>query len=114
MCCAECVDPVEGVVSLPEEFHNAAVTRESHIAVLLPSSRGPGLCSYILLQFLIRKNNDFLHTYCPLVKQQSVSYSALFESLLRQFDNWDMLFYFHVFNDSFKLFEGEWVAGGGA
>ncbi|XP_070188878.1 E3 ubiquitin-protein ligase rnf213-alpha-like [Littorina saxatilis] len=66
----QCVAPTEGLVSLPEEYHNASMTTDSPIAVLLPSTQGPGLCSYILLQFLLSQNNHFLETYCPLVKQR--------------------------------------------
>ncbi|KAK7107714.1 hypothetical protein V1264_015588 [Littorina saxatilis] len=71
-----CLAPTEGLVSLPEEFHNASMTTDSPIAVLLPSTQGPGLCSYILLQFLLSRHNDFLQRYCPLVKQ---AYKSLLE-----------------------------------
>ncbi|XP_070190023.1 E3 ubiquitin-protein ligase rnf213-alpha-like [Littorina saxatilis] len=66
----QCVTPAEGLVSLPEEYHNASMTTDSPIAVLLPSTQGLGLCSYILLQFLLGRNNDFMQTYCPMVKQR--------------------------------------------
>ena len=64
----ECVAPIEGVmVTLPKDFHNATITSNSPVAVLLPSMYGPGLCSYIFLQFILRKNNDFLQTYSSLL-----------------------------------------------
>ncbi|KAK7494871.1 hypothetical protein BaRGS_00013998, partial [Batillaria attramentaria] len=75
-----CVAPMEGFVSLPVEFHNTSITLESPLAVLLPSTRGPGLCSYMLLQYLLSQHNQFLQRYCPLIKQ---SYKSLPEVSVR-------------------------------
>ena len=66
---SDCVTPMEGLVSLPEEFHNAIISRASPLAVLLPSTQGPGLCAYVLLQFLFSRHNDLLQRCCPLLKQ---------------------------------------------
>jgi hypothetical protein len=54
-------------VSLPEEFHNIQMTSSQPLAVLLPSTQGPGLCSFILLQYLLSQHNDFLQRCCPLL-----------------------------------------------
>ncbi|KAK7478894.1 hypothetical protein BaRGS_00029875, partial [Batillaria attramentaria] len=69
-----CPAPMEGLVSLPEEFHNASVTVKSRLGVLLPSTQGAGLCSYMLLQYLLSQHNDFLHRYCALIKQKPTSF----------------------------------------
>jgi hypothetical protein len=60
------------LVNVPEEWHNHVVSVDSPVAVLLPSIQGPGLCAYVLMQFLLIHNNDFLHNYCPLVNLRSV------------------------------------------
>lgn len=65
-----CLTPMEGLVSLPQEFFNYVITKNSPLAVLLPSTRGPGLCAYILLYYLLVQHNEFLHRYCKLTKQR--------------------------------------------
>ncbi|PVD28712.1 hypothetical protein C0Q70_11306 [Pomacea canaliculata] len=65
-----CLTPMEGLVSLPQEFSNYVITKNSPLAVLLPSTRGPGLCAYILLYYLLVQHNEFLHRYCKLTKQR--------------------------------------------
>ncbi|KAL8581509.1 hypothetical protein ACOMHN_042902 [Nucella lapillus] len=68
----QCVAPIEGVwVSLPEEFHNANISGESPVGLLLPSLQGPGLCSYVFLQFMLAQHNEFLHHYSSIVKQSN-------------------------------------------
>ncbi|XP_076467024.1 E3 ubiquitin-protein ligase RNF213-like [Babylonia areolata] len=67
----QCVAPIEGVmVSLPEEFHNASITGQSPVAVLLPSMQGAGLCSYVFLQFILGQHNDFLDSYAAILQQK--------------------------------------------
>ncbi|XP_076466869.1 E3 ubiquitin-protein ligase rnf213-alpha-like [Babylonia areolata] len=67
----QCVAPIEGVmVSLPEEFHNATISEESPLAVLLPSMQGTGLCSYVFLQFILGQHNDFLDSYSAILRQK--------------------------------------------
>ncbi|XP_041350668.1 E3 ubiquitin-protein ligase rnf213-alpha-like [Gigantopelta aegis] len=61
-----------GLVRLPQEFRNVKITPDSQLAILLPSMIGPGLCSYILLEFLLRKHNEFLDCYCVITKQSGV------------------------------------------
>jgi hypothetical protein len=63
---------VEGWVGLRAEYRNHTVTVSSPVAVLMPSARGPGLCAYMLLQFLLGRHNQFLEDYCKLTKQRSV------------------------------------------
>ncbi|KAL8623378.1 hypothetical protein ACOMHN_065912 [Nucella lapillus] len=75
-----CVTAMEGLVSLPEEFFNATIDEQSPLAVLLPSTQGPGLCSYILLQFLFSRHNFLLEAACPLIQQK---YSSLPEVSVR-------------------------------
>ncbi|XP_041355040.1 E3 ubiquitin-protein ligase RNF213-like [Gigantopelta aegis] len=61
-----------GLVRLPQEFRNVKITPDSQLAILLPSTTGPGLCSYILLEFLLRKHNEFLDRYCAVTQQSGV------------------------------------------
>jgi hypothetical protein len=57
-------------VDLPEEFRNACFTVKSPLAILLPDTSGPGLCSYILLQYLLSEHNYFMEAYCAALKKR--------------------------------------------
>ncbi|KAK7465937.1 hypothetical protein BaRGS_00037515, partial [Batillaria attramentaria] len=55
-------------LQLPQEFQNVGVRESSPVGVLLPDTRGPGLCAYLLNHYLLVQHNNFLERYCPLVK----------------------------------------------
>ncbi|XP_064641333.1 E3 ubiquitin-protein ligase rnf213-alpha-like isoform X2 [Lineus longissimus] len=50
--------------TLPEEMCNMTVNPNTPIAMLIPSSRGLGLCSMMLVEYLTRRQNDFIMAYC--------------------------------------------------
>ncbi|KAH3815373.1 hypothetical protein DPMN_143895, partial [Dreissena polymorpha] len=52
-----------GIADFPKEFCSKSITDETPLAVLLPSTVGPGLCSYAMLDFLFREQNAFLDDY---------------------------------------------------
>lgn len=66
-----CLTPFDGVVNLPEKYRNACFNEESPLAVLLPDTSGPGLCSYILLQYLLTQHNSFMEKYCAALRKFS-------------------------------------------
>ncbi|KAK7459431.1 hypothetical protein BaRGS_00038999, partial [Batillaria attramentaria] len=77
----KCRAPGEGFVSLPEEYHNTSITADSPVAVLLPATRGPGLCSYILLQYLLAAHNDFMIKYCQIQKESEADHTNRYKHL---------------------------------
>ncbi|XP_052243691.1 E3 ubiquitin-protein ligase rnf213-alpha-like [Dreissena polymorpha] len=52
-----------GRMYVPKEFCHQTIDDDTQIAVFLPSTSGPGLCSYVMLDFLFRKQNSFLDSY---------------------------------------------------
>nr|KAG5700590.1 hypothetical protein BaRGS_015386 [Batillaria attramentaria] len=76
-----CLAPEKEVVSLPPEFHDTSISVNSPLAVLLPSTRGPGLCSYILLQYLLAAHNHILEGYCPLLRQSDADHTNRYKRL---------------------------------
>ncbi|XP_064641334.1 E3 ubiquitin-protein ligase rnf213-alpha-like isoform X1 [Lineus longissimus] len=50
--------------TLPEEMCKMTVIPNTPIAMLIPSSRGLGLCSMMLVEYLTRRQNDFIMAYC--------------------------------------------------
>ena len=68
---AACFTPLDGLVYLPDEFHNANISEDSPLAVLLPATTGPGLCSYVLLQYLLTEHNNFMEQYCAVLRRRS-------------------------------------------
>ncbi|KAK7488216.1 hypothetical protein BaRGS_00020523, partial [Batillaria attramentaria] len=76
-----CLAPEQEVVSLPPEFQNTSISVNSPLAVLLPSTRGPGLCSYILLQYLLAAHNHILEGYCPLLRQSDADHTNRYKRL---------------------------------
>lgn len=71
MSIAACLTPLDGLVNLPDEFHNVKISEDSPLAVLLPATSGPGLCSYVLLQYLLKEHNNFMEKYCTVLKHRS-------------------------------------------
>ncbi|KAH3728258.1 hypothetical protein DPMN_054212 [Dreissena polymorpha] len=52
-----------GLLTVPQGFCTRQINDDMPMSVLLPSTTGPGLCSYIMLDFFFRKQNDFLDNY---------------------------------------------------
>ncbi|XP_052243455.1 E3 ubiquitin-protein ligase RNF213-like [Dreissena polymorpha] len=52
-----------GRVNVPEEFCRERITDNTPLAVLLPATNGPGLCSYAMLDLLFRKQNEVIDFY---------------------------------------------------
>ncbi|KAH3807136.1 E3 ubiquitin-protein ligase RNF213-like [Dreissena polymorpha] len=52
-----------GRICVPKEFCKQQIHDDTPLAVFLPATNGPGLCSYAMVDFLLRKHNDFLDYY---------------------------------------------------
>ncbi|XP_062572465.1 E3 ubiquitin-protein ligase rnf213-alpha-like [Saccostrea cucullata] len=61
---------LEGLGKVPKEYCQKAITEGHPVSVLLPTFRDAGLCSYGLLYFLLKKQNNFLQEYCKKKKMQ--------------------------------------------
>ncbi|KAK6168602.1 hypothetical protein SNE40_019800 [Patella caerulea] len=55
---------------IPEEFHNMKIDQSTKLDFILPSVKGPGVCSYVMTEYLLRKHNSCLESYCLLTKQR--------------------------------------------
>ena len=58
------VCPTElGGMTVSKEYCKRTINDKTPISMLLPTIKEAGLCSYSLLDFLMRKQNDFLDKY---------------------------------------------------
>ena len=48
---------------MPKELCRRPISEKTPISVLLPTMKEAGICSFALLDFLLRKQNDFLDRY---------------------------------------------------
>ncbi|XP_052215091.1 E3 ubiquitin-protein ligase rnf213-alpha-like isoform X2 [Dreissena polymorpha] len=81
-----------GIADFPKEFCSKSITDETPLAVLLPSTVGPGLCSYAMLDFLFREQNAFLDDYIRMagikdIKHPSVKPMAVTSTHLISYDH---------------------------
>nr|XP_022293483.1 E3 ubiquitin-protein ligase rnf213-alpha-like isoform X1 [Crassostrea virginica] len=58
----------EGLIRVPKEYCQKTLSVEQPVAMLLPTFRDQGLCSYGLLYYLLKKQNSFLQEYCKVKK----------------------------------------------
>ncbi|XP_061169274.1 E3 ubiquitin-protein ligase rnf213-alpha-like [Saccostrea echinata] len=65
---------LEGLARVPKEYCHKSITETNPVSVLLPTFRDAGLCSYGLLYFLLKKQNNFLQEYC---KKKKTVYTQL-------------------------------------
>ncbi|XP_061169263.1 E3 ubiquitin-protein ligase RNF213-like isoform X1 [Saccostrea echinata] len=65
---------LEGLGKVPKEYCQKPITESHPVSVLLPTFRDAGLCSYGLLYFLLKKQNNFLQEYC---KKKRMQYTQL-------------------------------------
>ncbi|XP_052808436.1 E3 ubiquitin-protein ligase RNF213-like [Mya arenaria] len=61
-----------GRALIPSEYCDSDIDTFTPISVLLPSIKGPGLCSYGLLEFLFRTQNEFLTNIRMLCKREDI------------------------------------------
>ncbi|KAH3728508.1 hypothetical protein DPMN_054465, partial [Dreissena polymorpha] len=66
-----------GRMFVPKEFCNQSVNDNTPLAVFLPSTSGPGLCSYAMLDFLFRKQNDFLDSYVSVSQRKDMRHQTI-------------------------------------
>ena len=52
-----------GGVRVAKDLCRTPITDKTPISVLLPTMKESGLCTFALLDFLLRKQNDFLDKY---------------------------------------------------
>ncbi|XP_021359260.1 E3 ubiquitin-protein ligase rnf213-alpha-like isoform X2 [Mizuhopecten yessoensis] len=55
---------------VPSSIRKLTITYESPLELLLPSVDGQGLCAFVLVEFLIRTQNDFIEEYCRICNIQ--------------------------------------------
>ncbi|XP_053396018.1 E3 ubiquitin-protein ligase rnf213-alpha-like [Mercenaria mercenaria] len=66
-----------GGMSVPKEYCVNSMNDKTTVAMLLPTTKEGGLCSYALLDFLMRKQNDFLHNYLKETQREASSVSCI-------------------------------------
>ncbi|XP_053396335.1 E3 ubiquitin-protein ligase rnf213-alpha-like isoform X2 [Mercenaria mercenaria] len=66
-----------GGMIVSKEYCNKSITDKTPISMLLPTTKEAGLCSYALLDFLMRKQNDFLDKYLKEAHRKSGSISSV-------------------------------------
>ncbi|XP_053396339.1 E3 ubiquitin-protein ligase rnf213-alpha-like isoform X2 [Mercenaria mercenaria] len=66
-----------GGTKVSKEYCNRSVNDKTPVSVLLPTTKEAGLCSYALLDFLMRKQNDFLDQYLKEANRKSDSISSV-------------------------------------
>ncbi|XP_056014152.1 E3 ubiquitin-protein ligase rnf213-alpha-like isoform X2 [Ostrea edulis] len=64
------IPTLEGLTKVPKEYCQKPITEDHPVSVLLPTFRDAGLCSYGLLYYLLKKQNNFLQEYCKKKKAQ--------------------------------------------
>ncbi|KAH3784679.1 hypothetical protein DPMN_162643 [Dreissena polymorpha] len=52
-----------GFVRVPNEFSRTPIHDGTPLAVFLPATDGPGLCSYVMTHFLCHKQNEMMNVY---------------------------------------------------
>lgn len=52
-----------GRVAVPKELCDAPITDDTSITVLLPNTDDKGICSYAMLEILMKIQNEFLDEY---------------------------------------------------
>ncbi|XP_052062754.1 E3 ubiquitin-protein ligase rnf213-alpha-like isoform X2 [Mytilus californianus] len=52
------------VLAIDKSYFRSAISDDTPISYLIPTYRDAGLCSYILLYFLLKKQNMFIEQYC--------------------------------------------------
>ena len=65
-----CVIAVFGEVRVPEEMCEETVSDETSLVMLLPSTKGLGVCSVALLQYLAVIQNNFMEEYSRVAQQR--------------------------------------------
>ncbi|XP_052765375.1 E3 ubiquitin-protein ligase rnf213-alpha-like isoform X1 [Mya arenaria] len=69
-----------------KEFCMKPITDDTPLSFFLPATHGQGLCSYALIDFLLRKQNSFLDE-CGLGKRKSVKPTGLTTAHLISYDH---------------------------
>ncbi|XP_021342051.1 E3 ubiquitin-protein ligase rnf213-alpha-like, partial [Mizuhopecten yessoensis] len=59
-----------GIAVVSKEFCSKQITDSTPISMLLPTKKDAGLCSYVLVYFLLRKQKSFLEKYCKAKRQK--------------------------------------------
>ncbi|XP_053396342.1 E3 ubiquitin-protein ligase rnf213-alpha-like isoform X2 [Mercenaria mercenaria] len=66
-----------GGMIVSKEYCNRSINDRTPVSMLLPTTKEAGLCSYVLLDFLMRKQNDFLDKYLKEAHRKSSSISSV-------------------------------------
>lgn len=52
------------IIKVRKEMCRERIDSRSPVSVLLPTLKDEGLCSYMMLRFLLEKQNNFLDKFC--------------------------------------------------
>ncbi|CAG2252468.1 RNF213 [Mytilus edulis] len=52
------------ILAIDKSYFRSSISDDTPISYLIPTYRDAGLCSYILLYFLLKKQNMFIEQYC--------------------------------------------------
>ncbi|XP_053396355.1 E3 ubiquitin-protein ligase rnf213-alpha-like [Mercenaria mercenaria] len=66
-----------GGMAVPKEYCNMTINEKTPLSMLLPTEKEIGLCSYALLDFLMRKQNDFLDKYVKEINREPALISKI-------------------------------------
>ena len=59
-----------GRLRVPEDLCNSTLDNDCPIALLLPSTKGMGVCSTALTYFLVNTHDEFLGTFRSMTNQE--------------------------------------------
>jgi hypothetical protein len=66
-----------GPMTVQKEYCKMTINDKTQISLLLPTTKEAGLCSYAMLDFLMRKQNDFLDKYLKETHRFVIYHSAI-------------------------------------
>ncbi|XP_060586335.1 E3 ubiquitin-protein ligase rnf213-alpha-like [Ruditapes philippinarum] len=66
-----------GPMTVQKEYCQQTINDKTQISLLLPTTKEAGLCSYAMLDFLMRKQNDFLDKYLKETQRKQSSISSV-------------------------------------
>lgn len=65
-----CIVAFGGDIRVPDKLCKDTVSEETTLAMLLPSVKGLGICSFALLRYMALIQNNFMEEYSKLTKQR--------------------------------------------
>ncbi|XP_053388236.1 E3 ubiquitin-protein ligase rnf213-alpha-like [Mercenaria mercenaria] len=66
-----------GGMAVEKEYCNMSINEKTPLSMLLPTEKEIGLCFYALLDFLMRRQNDFLDNYVKVMNREPSAMSKI-------------------------------------